>query len=104
MPRPAVLLLAAPLLGSCAGAGAGVAPKERVAAIHAAEVDEAADLRRLVEDLEADDVVIRMTAIASLRDATGTDFGFDPLADPTARDAAIEAWVDTTRIGRPNGD
>ncbi len=51
-------------------------------------------LKELVESLSNDDPKIRMNAAIELKNATGKDFGFNPVADQKQRDEAIKRWLE----------
>ena len=51
-------------------------------------------LRRLVEQLDSDDQLVRLVAITVLEDLTGDRHGYDPDAPPRQRQEAIARWVE----------
>ncbi len=60
------------------------------------------DLRavpKIVEQLDADDPVIRMLAIDALYRLTGETYGFRHSDPPHDRHAAIQEWVNAVRSG-----
>ncbi len=71
----------------------------------AAGTGDASNLRRIVEQLDCDDLVVRLKAISALEGLTGETNGYHYDDPPSIRKHAIERWVnyvnrtypDTTR-------
>lgn len=80
-------------------------PVERTMAITETARDrDLQDVPDLIGELDSSDAAVRMMAIATLRDLTGQDLGYDPTARPGERQAAIERWVRWWRANQnPNG-
>ncbi len=64
----------------------------RIESIEKAAGD-ASSLRRIVEQLDADDLVVRLKAISALRSLTGETNGYHYDDPPSIRKQAIERWV-----------
>jgi len=64
----------------------------RIESIETAAGD-ASSLRRIVEQLDADDLVVRLKAISALRSLTGETNGYYYDDPPSIRKQAIERWV-----------
>ncbi len=64
----------------------------RIDSIETAAGD-ASSLRRIVEQLDADDLVVRLKAISALRSLTGETNGYHYDDPPSIRKHAIERWV-----------
>ncbi len=71
----------------------------------AARVDDASNMRRIVEQLDSDEPAVRLKAISALESLTGVTNGYHYDDPPSMRRYAIERWVayvnrtypDTTR-------
>ena len=93
-------VIAGPLvvLAACAATPEGDAPdlraRENVADAATSDSDR---LYRLVERLDADDVVVRMTALRALESRTGETLGFDPHAPRSERIAGQARWIEWIR-------
>ena len=89
-------------VGLCCTACSGSAPivhdvhaAGRVPALgEAVRTEDEAALRRAVEQLDADDPLIRMMAITSLQRRTGRDLGYDFADGPSGRRDGVQRWVD----------
>jgi len=58
----------------------------------AARTRDTSTIPDLINQLDSQDSAIRMLTIATLRDMTGQDLGFDPAAGAGDRKAAIDRW------------
>jgi len=68
-------------------------PVERTMAIErAARSRDQTAIPDLIRQLDSQDAAIRMLTIATLRDLTGQDLGFDPTARAADREVAIVRW------------
>jgi HEAT repeat protein len=86
------------------GLGCGVAPRHfrdlidaapmtRARAAHLGDaVPAAVAIPALIDRLEDDDPVVRLSAHEALRRRTGEQFGFLPWADPPERARAVARW------------
>ena len=54
---------------------------------------------KIVEQLDADDPVVRMLAIDALHQLTGETYGFRHFDPPHDRHAAIQEWVNAVQSG-----
>ena len=78
----------------------------RIESIETAAGDpDSSNLRRIVEQLDSDDLVVRLKAITALQSLTGETNGYHYNDPPSIRKHAIERWItyvnrtypDTTR-------
>lgn len=76
-------------------------PAAKLYAIRQAGDDkDAADVPKLVEQLDSDDPAVRMFAIEALEQITGTRLGYNPYASIEARRPALEQWQAAVREGQ----
>lgn len=58
----------------------------------AALARDSSKIPELIRQLDSQDAAVRMLAIATLRDLTGQDLGFEPVAGAADRGMAIDRW------------
>ena len=56
-------------------------------------------LRRLVEDLQHDDALVRTVSIETLERLTGQTMGYRPYDPPARRDEAVARWARALESG-----
>jgi hypothetical protein len=95
------------LLGSCAPPRASEGgfdspnPASKLYAIHrAGEHHDITALPRLVEQLDNDDLLVRMMAAQALSRITGTRLGYNPYSPVEEQREAIGRWTDHIRSER----
>lgn len=70
-----------------------VDPIERSLALEAAaRGNQSVNLRNVIQELESSDPAVRLFAIATLRNLTGQDLGYNPGDAESARTEAINRW------------
>ncbi len=63
------------------------------AIIKAGQARDKSQIPDLIEQLNSDDIAVRMMAIIALREITGKDMGYRYYDSPFSRDTAIKKWV-----------
>ncbi|MEX0774502.1 MAG: HEAT repeat domain-containing protein [Phycisphaeraceae bacterium] len=97
------LLVSATLLAGCAppasqGGFDSDNPAAKLYAIRrAGRPGNAADIPKLVEQLDHDDPAVRLMAIKALDEITGTRLGYNPYDSSAQRRTAIERWQEAVR-------
>ncbi len=95
-----LLLLCSCGPASIQGGFDSVSPAARTLAIKkAVHAHDLHAVPKIVEQLDADDPVIRMLAIDALERLTGETYGFHHYDPPDKRHAAIQRWVTAVQSG-----